>query len=92
MIVIGIIAGYFALMNLIGFAIMGIDKQRAVKKLWRIPEKILLGTALLGGSLGSLLGMYTFRHKTKHPRFSVGLPLIFIAQSVLILLFLKVTL
>lgn len=83
---------YLVIINASGFLLMLSDKHRAKKKLWRIPEKILLGTALLGGSLGSLLGMYTFRHKTKHPRFSVGLPLIFIAQSVLILLFLKVTL
>lgn len=81
---------YLAIINAFSFLLMLSDKHRAKKKLWRIPEKVLLGSALLGGSLGALLGMYTFRHKTRHRRFSVGLPLIFIAQAILILLLVKV--
>ena len=66
MIVIGIIAGYLLMMNLVGFAVMGIDKKRAVKRLWRIPESTLFIIALIGGSLGSIIGMYFFHHKTRH--------------------------
>ena len=66
MIVISIITGYLVIMNLIGFAVMGIDKRRAVKRLWRIPESTLFIVALIGGSLGSIIGMYFFHHKTRH--------------------------
>lgn len=80
MIVIGIIAGYLAVMNLIGFAIMGIDKRRAVKKLWRIPESTLFIIALIGGSIGSIIGMRVFHHKTRHWYFVYGMPAILILQ------------
>lgn len=80
MIVIGIIAGYFAVMNLIGFIIMGIDKRRAIKRLWRIPESTLFIIALIGGSIGSILGMYLFRHKTRHWYFVYGMPVILLIQ------------
>ena len=65
MIVISIITGYLVIMNLIGFVVMGIDKRRAVKRLWRIPESTLFIVALIGGSLGSIIGMYFFHHKTR---------------------------
>lgn len=58
------------------------DKIKARKNLWRIPERVLFLTAILGGSLGSLLGMYAFRHKTKHFSFILGMPLIFAVQVV----------
>lgn len=80
MIVIGIIAGYFLVMNLIGFAIMGIDKRRAIKRLWRIPESTFFIVALIGGSLGSIIGMQVFRHKTKHWYFVYGMPAILLLQ------------
>ncbi len=80
MIVIGIIAGYLAVMNLIGFAIMGIDKRRAEKKLWRIPESTLFIIALIGGSIGSIIGMRVFHHKTRHWYFVYGMPAILILQ------------
>ncbi len=67
--------GYFGLLSLIGFVIMGIDKQRARAKAWRIPEKTLLIIAFLGGGPGSMLGMYIFRHKTKHAKFIILIPL-----------------
>lgn len=80
MIVIGIIAGYFLVMNLIGFAIMGIDKRRAINRLWRIPESTFFIVALIGGSLGSIIGMQVFRHKTKHWYFVYGMPAILLLQ------------
>ncbi|MBQ8184923.1 MAG: DUF1294 domain-containing protein [Lachnospiraceae bacterium] len=79
-----ILVVYILILNLAGFFSMGIDKQRARKGQWRIPEKTLFLLSLLGGSLGSLLGMYTFRHKTKHWYFRYGFPLILLAQLVLI--------
>ncbi len=68
---------YLILINASGLLLMLIDKRRAVKNLWRIPEKTLLLMALIGGSLGVLLGMRLFRHKTKKPVFSIGVPVIF---------------
>lgn len=62
------------------------DKQRAKKKLWRIPESTLLTAAALGGSIGCILGMYAFRHKTKHLKFTLGLPAILLLQILLIVL------
>lgn len=76
---------YLLLINLTGFSIMGIDKRRARKHMWRIPEKTLFLTAVLGGSIGTLLGMYTFRHKTKHWYFVIGMPFILFLQSGIIL-------
>lgn len=82
MVVIGIIAGFLCIMNLLGFISMGIDKKRAAKKLWRIPESTLFIIALLGGSLGSLIGMRFFHHKTRHWYFVYGIPAILIIQVV----------
>lgn len=73
-------------MNIIGFALMGIDKHKAKKRAFRIPEATLFTVALIGGSIGSILGMYTFRHKTRHPRFVYGMPAILILQIVLLVL------
>ena len=84
MVVISIIAGYFAVMNLIGFAIMGIDKRKAVKKLWRIPEYTFFVVALIGGSIGTIIGMHLFHHKTRHWYFAYGLPVILLLQVALI--------
>lgn len=75
---------YLILMNLIGFGLMGIDKQRARRRDWRIPEKILFGAALLGGSVGAWAGMYLFHHKTRHWYFVVGMPLILAVQAALV--------
>ena len=79
---------YLVIINAAGFFFMLADKYKAKKKLWRIPEATLMGIAALGGSLGSLLGMYTFRHKTKHPKFTVGLPLLLAIQVVLLVMLL----
>mgnify|MGYP002508189501 CR=1 FL=1 len=75
---------YLAIINLLGFFAIFLDKQKAKKDKWRIPEKTLFLLALIGGSLGTTLGMHTFRHKTKHWYFVVGIPLIFFAQLALI--------
>lgn len=64
--------------NLAVFAMYGIDKYKAVKGKWRIPEKVLLLAALCGGSAGALLGMQIFHHKTRHWKFLVGVPLCFV--------------
>lgn len=67
-------------MNLIAFALYGIDKRRAKQGVWRISEYTLLLVALLGGSLGALLGMRYFHHKTRHRKFRYGVPLILLLQ------------
>ena len=71
---------YLLLINALGFLLMLVDKYKARKHLWRIPEATLMGVAALGGSLGSLGGMYAFRHKTRHPKFYIGIPLILALQ------------
>ena len=68
------VLGYIAVMSVLGFVMMGIDKRKAVKRAWRIPERTLIILAFLGGGIGSLLGMYFFRHKTKHMKFVILLP------------------
>lgn len=74
---------YLVMMNLAAFALMGMDKSRARRHAWRIPEKTLFLSAALGGSVGAILGMQVFRHKTKHWYFVVGMPLILILQLAL---------
>ncbi len=79
---------YLLLINALGFALMCIDKYKARRNLWRIPEATLFAVALLGGSLGCLLGMCAVRHKTRHIRFTLGMPLIMGLQIVACLLIL----
>ena len=76
---------YLAVMNILGFALMGTDKSRARNGKWRIRERTLFLFSLLGGSIGTLIGMYVFRHKTKHWYFVIGMPLILVAQLALVL-------
>lgn len=80
------LAGFLIVMNIIGFASMGIDKKRAQRSAFRIPEATLFAIALIGGSLGSILGMRIFHHKTKHWYFKFGMPLILILQILAALL------
>lgn len=80
---------YLAIINLAGFASMGMDKARARRRAWRIPEKTLFLLALLGGSLGSVLGMQLFRHKTRHWYFALGMPAILAFQVFIIWYFLR---
>ena len=74
------VIAWLVIINLTAFAIFGIDKKRAKKGQWRIPEKTLFLSAILGGSIGAILGMYIFHHKTKHWYFQVGIPAIMIVQ------------
>lgn len=76
---------YLLLINLVTFAVMKIDKRRAKKGLWRIPEKNLFLLAILGGSLGGIAGMRLFHHKTKHKAFTIGFPCVLLLQCVLVL-------
>ena len=70
--------------NIIAFLLYGADKYRATRKKWRIPEKVLIGIALCGGSAGALLGMYVFHHKTRKNKSRIGIPLIFVAQIIVV--------
>ena len=74
---------YFIIINIIGFLAMYIDKQKARKGKWRIPEKTLFIITALGGGIGTIAGMYTFRHKTKKLKFTIGMPAILILEVVL---------
>lgn len=78
-----LIVTYLILVNAVAFLLMLVDKRKAKKGAWRIPEATLIGSALLGGSIGAIAGMNLFRHKTKHPKFFIGLPLILALQIVL---------
>lgn len=75
---------YLIIINLIAFIAMYLDKRKARYGKWRIPEQSLFILALIGGSIGAIIGMYTFRHKTKKYRFSIGFPVILILQILLI--------
>ncbi len=81
-----LIALYLIVVNAAGFMLMMIDKIKAKKNLWRIPEATLFLVAAIGGSIGSIAGMYTFRHKTKHIKFTFGMPLILAVQIVAVVL------
>ena len=74
---------YLLAVNALGFAIMLYDKYLAKNNLWRIPEATLMGIAVIGGSIGCLCGMYTVRHKTRHLKFTLGIPAILAAQLLL---------
>ncbi len=83
--VITLLLSYFIAINLTGFALMGIDKYKAKKRAFRIPEATLFIVAVIGGSIGSIIGMYAFRHKTRHRSFVYGMPFILIMQIALII-------
>ena len=71
---------YLLIVNAIAFSLMLIDKQKAKKKNWRIPEATLMGFAAIGGSIGALIGMYCFRHKTLRRNFTLGIPVLLAIQ------------
>ena len=89
--VLGYILIYLGIINLVGFCMMGIDKLKAKRHAWRIPEATLFAIAIFGGSIGSIIGMYTFRHKTKHMSFVIGMPVILVLQAVAAFLLLRFT-
>lgn len=74
-------------MNLLAFALMGMDKRRARRRAWRIPEKTLFLPVLLGGGIGGTIGMFFFHHKTRHWYFKLGFPLLAIVEYAVILYF-----
>ena len=76
---------YLLMINLIGFFMMWSDKRKAKKGKWRIPEQTLFIVTALGGGIGTIAGMYTFRHKTKKMKFTIGLPALVILEIVLII-------
>ena len=76
---------YLLIINVVGFLAMGIDKLKAKKEWWRIPEGTLMMICLLGGGIGTITGMYKFRHKTKKLKFTVGMPTILISEIALVI-------
>ena len=78
---------YLIIINIIGFLIMWIDKRKAIKGNWRIPEKTLFIITSLGGGIGTIVGMYTFRHKTQKIAFVIGFPVITILEIIAIIYF-----
>lgn len=87
MIVLSYIAVYLAVINLAGFVSMGLDKKKARRNKWRIPEATLFLFAIFGGSAGCLLGMRVFHHKTQKPKFYIGIPVILGVQLLVLLYF-----
>ena len=81
---------YLIIINLIGFLIMYIDKQKAKKGRWRVPEKTIFLITLLGGGIGTISGMYVFRHKTQKINFAIGLPLITILEIIAVIYFIVI--
>ena len=75
---------YLLIINVITFLLYGFDKWKAKRDKWRVPEKTLLMFAVVGGTIGAFAGMQVFRHKTKHAKFVIGVPLIFILQVALV--------
>ncbi|NLY80978.1 MAG: DUF1294 domain-containing protein [Lysinibacillus sp.] len=75
---------YIIALSVISFILMGIDKSRAKNNKWRISEKTLFTLAIVGGACGGLVGMYVFRHKTKHARFTFGFPLLAMIHIVIV--------
>ncbi len=84
-----VLAAYYIIINIIAFFLYGNDKQRAKRHAWRIPERTLLGIALLGGGLGAFLGMQVFRHKTKHFIFCFLVPLCLLLHCIFIYMILR---
>lgn len=80
---------YLLVINLFAMLLMAVDKSKAERDKWRIPEKTLFIIALIGGSIGSIAGMYMFRHKTKHAKFIIGMPAILILQIAAVVLVIK---
>ena len=82
---------YLAVINVVTFLLYGIDKFKAQHARWRIPESVLIGLAVFGGSIGAWLGMMVWRHKTQHKKFKYGIPSILVAQIALLILLLYKT-
>ena len=83
MLMLQILIGYLAMVNVVAFVTYGIDKLKARRNQWRIPESTLLLLAMIGGSIGAWIGLKVWRHKTLHKKFKYGIPLIFVVQIAL---------
>ena len=83
-----IIILYLVIINVVTFLLYGVDKWKAQRSRWRIPESVLLGMAAIGGSVGAWMGMQVWRHKTQHAKFRYGVPILLIAQGALLVWFL----
>lgn len=75
---------YLIVINMLTFCVYGIDKRKAIRKQWRVPERTLLFLAVIGGSIGALAGMQVFRHKTRHLKFKLGVPGILVVQVIIL--------
>ena len=75
---------YLIVINMLTFCVYGIDKRKAIRKQWRVPERTLLFRAVIGGSIGALAGMQVFRHKTRHLKFKLGVPGILVVQVIIL--------
>ena len=89
--ILHIVLIYLAAINVVTFFLYGIDKFKAQHARWRIPESVLIGFAVIGGSIGACLGMMVWRHKTQHKKFKYGIPLILVAQTALLILWWRKT-
>ncbi len=76
---------YIIVVNVVSFTVMGVDKRKAIKRAFRIPESTLFVLAIIGGSIGSIAGMHLFRYKTRHWYFLYGMPVILALQVMLVL-------
>ena len=81
---------YLIIINIIGFFAMGIDKFKAKRGSWRIPENTLLMFTILGGGIGTITGIYIFRHKTKKKKFTIGMPAILILEILIVVYLIKI--
>lgn len=79
-----VLLSYLMVINIVSFALMGIDKNRARKNKWRIQEKTYFILSFFGGAIGAVLGMIVFRHKTQHKSFYVGIPMLYIINKIII--------
>lgn len=86
--IVRIILGYLVLINIVTFVTYGVDKLKAKKQCWRIPESTLIGLGVIGGSLGALIGMQIWHHKTQHNVFRFGIPFVIVLQITSVLLYL----
>lgn len=84
----GVLLIYLLIINILAFLLMAIDKKRSINNKWRIPEKTLLTIGFVGGAFGTFLGMKTFRHKTKHKKFTILVPLFMLIHLVVTIYFL----
>ena len=85
LIILAVLATYLVIVNFVAFVLMFLDKKKAEKGKWRIPEKSLFLPVILGGGIGGVLGMQVFRHKTKHWYFAIGFPAILVVEYILMI-------